>query len=259
MKRVEKTEVLRGVEMILKTENLSIAFGGVRAVDKVDLVIEQNDIHALIGPNGAGKTTFFNLVSKYLKPDEGRVIFKGRDITSLEPYQICRLGMSRSFQKVSVYPRLTVFESTQMSVLSHRGRALSLLRPANNMFREETMEILEAVGIVDRAHVLGNNLSHGDKRRLDLAITLGNQPEFLLLDEPTAGMSPEETIATTQLIQELARTRGLTVLFTEHDMSVVFGIAKRITVLHQGAVIADGKPEELKANKQVQKIYLGEE
>ena len=245
--------------MILQAINISKTFGGVKAVDRVDLAVEQNDIHALIGPNGAGKTTFFNLVSKYLEPDEGRVIFKGRDITNLEPHQICRFGIARSFQRVSVYPKLTVFESTQMSVLSHRGKALTLFRPANNMFREQTMEILEVVGLVDQTHVLGDQLSQGDKKRLDLAITLGNQPELLLLDEPTAGMSPEETVTTTQLIQKLAETRGLTILFTEHDMSVVFGIARRITVLHQGAVIADGKPEEVKANKQVQKIYLGEE
>jgi branched-chain amino acid transport system ATP-binding protein len=257
VKRGQKKTVVP--KTILEADNISKAFGGVKAVNKVHLAVKENDIHALLGPNGAGKSTFFNLVSKYLGPDEGKVIFKGRDITNLEPHQICRLGIARSFQRISVFPKLTVFESTQMSVLSHGGRALNLFRPANKMFCEETMEILEAVGLVDQAHVLGNELSQGDKKRLDLAITLGNQPELLLLDEPTAGMSPEETVATTQLIHELAVMRGLTILFTEHDMSVVFGIAKRITVMHQGAIIADGEPEEVRKNARVQKIYLGEE
>jgi branched-chain amino acid transport system ATP-binding protein len=244
--------------MFFKTENLSKAFGGVRAVNRVDIEIEQGDICALIGPNGAGKTTFFNLVTKYLDPDEGKMFFKGEDITELPPQDICKKGIARSFQRANIYPKVTVFESVQMSLLSQKGKALSLFRSARSMFREETYEILESVGLTEQANLRGDALSQGDKKRLELAITLGNEPELLLMDEPTQGMAPEETAATMELVKELAGKRGLTIFFTEHDMSVVFSIAKKITVLHQGTVICEGRPEEVRGNREVQKVYLGE-
>jgi len=245
--------------IFFKTENLSKAFGGVQAVYRVGLEIERGDICALIGPNGAGKSTFFNLVTKYFEPDEGRVFFKGEDITRLAPQEICKRGIARSFQKVNIYPKLTVFQSVQMSLLSQKGKGLRLFRSAKSMFREETYEILNQVGLSDHADRIGDALSHGDKKRLEVAITLGNEPELMLMDEPTAGMAPEETTATMELIGRLAEQRGLTVFFTEHDMSVVFGISKKIIVLHQGSIICQGKPEEIRANEQVQKVYLGEE
>jgi len=244
--------------MILECKRLNKAFGGLMAVHNVDLTVEEGDIHAIIGPNGAGKTTFFNVVTGYLRPTSGRVIFKEEDITGLPPFQICQKGIARSFQRVNIYPRLSAFENVQVAVLSKVGKTLNLFRQSRRMSVEETEKILEEVGLSDQAGLPANSLSHGDKKRLELAITLGNDPELLLLDEPTAGMSSEETEATMFLIERLARERGLTVLFTEHDMSVVFGISKKVTVFHQGSVIAEGTPEEIRQNEEVQRVYLGE-
>jgi branched-chain amino acid transport system ATP-binding protein len=244
--------------MILEVKRLRKAFGGLMAVNNVDLVVKTGDIHAIIGPNGAGKTTFFNVITGYLKPTAGRVIFKDQDITNLPPFQICKKGIARSFQKVNIYPRLSSFENVQVAVLSKRGSTLNLFRQSKKMAIEETEKILEEVGLSNQANLPANSLSHGDKKRLELAITLGNDPDLLLLDEPTAGMSSEETEATMLLIERMARERGLTILFTEHDMSVVFGIAKKITVFYQGSIIAEGSPDEIRGNKEVQRVYLGE-
>ena len=244
--------------MIFEVRGLSRAFGGVMAVYNVDLQVAEGAIHAIIGPNGAGKTTFFNLVTGYLKPTSGTVAFRGQDITRRAPYQICRKGIARSFQRVNIYPKLTVFENVQLAVLSKEGKTLNLFRPSRKMALKETERVLEDVGLSDQAASLANSLSHGDKKRLEFGITLGNEPQLLLLDEPTAGMSPEETEATMLLIDRLAKERALTVLFTEHDMGFVFGIAKKITVLHQGAVLAEGMPEEIRQNREVQRVYLGE-
>jgi branched-chain amino acid transport system ATP-binding protein len=244
--------------MILEIRALTKAFGGLTAVNGISLDVKEGDLHAVIGPNGAGKSTFFNLISRYLPADSGKVIFKGKDITKTPPHEICKMGIAKSFQRVNIYPTLTVFESVQMSVLAQRGKALSFFRPASSMFEQETFEIIAQVGLRDQVNVPGDSLSHGDKKRLEVAIALGNEPALLLLDEPTAGMSAEETAATMEIVKRLAEQRGLTVMFTEHDMSVVFDIAKRITVLHQGSVIADGSLEEVRANEQAQKIYLGE-
>ena len=245
--------------MILKTEKLTKVFGGLKAVDKVDLDVQEGDIHAIIGPNGAGKSTFFNLVTHYLDQDEGRVIFKGEDITNLPPHRICKKGVVRCFQRANIYPMLTVAESVQMAVLSQQGKALNMFRPTRNMSRSEVADILDNTDLSEHADVRGDALSHGDKKRLELAIALGNRPDLLLLDEPTAGMSREETRATMQLIKGFRDRMNLTILFTEHDMSVVFGIARRITVLHQGCIIADGIPEEVRNNEEVQQVYLGAE
>ena len=165
--------------------------------------------------------------------------------------------MTRSFQITSIYPKLSVYESVLMGLLSHRRVTLNFFSSARKYFKEEVWRILEDVGLADQANISGDSISHGDKKRLELAITLGTEPELLLLDEPTCGMSPDETETTMIFIKKLAEERGLTILFTEHDMSVVFGIAKRISVLHQGTLIADGKPDEVRANEEVQKVYLG--
>jgi len=244
--------------MILETVGLNKTFGGITAVDKMDLIVNEGDVHAIIGPNGAGKSTFFNLVTKYLKPDAGKVIFNKEDITEMGPDRICKRGLVRSFQRASIYPMLTAYESVQMSLLSQEGKTLSF-RLIKGLVKKETEEILESVGLTEQAGFLGASLSQGDKKRLELAITLGNRPKLLLLDEPTAGMSHEETKSIMELISSMSERHGLTVLFCEHDMSVVFGIAKRITVMHQGAIIADGKPEEVRKSTRVKKIYLGEE
>jgi branched-chain amino acid transport system ATP-binding protein len=243
--------------MILQTERLSKGFGGLWAVNEVTLDVHQGEIHAIIGPNGAGKTTFFNLVTSYLDPDGGSVVFKGSDITRMPPHQICRRGMVRCFQRANVYPTLTVAESVQMAVIVHRRMAMKMFRRARDMFRAEVADILGRVGLAELANVRGDALSHGDRKRLELAIALGNNPELLLLDEPTAGMSVGETRATMELVRALRDETNLTIVFTEHDMSVVFGIATRITVLHQGRVIADGDPESVRNDAEVQRIYLG--
>lgn len=243
--------------MFLETVKLTKDFGKLRAVNSVNLEVRQGDVHAIIGPNGAGKSTYFNLITGYHVPTSGKVIFKGKEITHLPSHKRCRLGITRSFQITSVFPKLTVYEGVLLAIMSSRGVTLNPLSRALNLFKEEVWEILKDVGLADQAGTRGDFLSHGDKKRWELAITLGTGPELLLLDEPTCGMSPEETENTMALIRKLADERGLTILFTEHDMGVVFGIAKRITVLHQGMLIADGEPQAVRASREVQKVYLG--
>jgi branched-chain amino acid transport system ATP-binding protein len=243
--------------LFLQTQGISKEFGKLRAVNDVTLEISQGDIHAIIGPNGAGKSTYFNLVTGYHSPSSGKVLFKGREITNLPAYRRCKLGITRSFQITSIYPKLTVYESVLMALLSHRKVTMKFFSSATKYFKQDVWNILGDVGLSDQADRLGDSISHGDKKRLELAVTLGTEPELLLLDEPTCGMSPEETEITMNLINKLSTERRITILFTEHDMSVVFGIAKRISVLHQGTLIADGKPEEVRASEEVQKVYLG--
>jgi len=244
-------------DMFLKTQGLTKEFGKLRAVNEVTLEIHQGDIHAIIGPNGAGKSTYFNLITGYHQLTSGKVLFKEKEITHLPAYHRCKLGITRSFQITSIYPKLSVYESVLMGLMTHRRITLDFFSSAKKHFKEEVWRILEDVGLADQANRLGDSISHGDKKRLELGITLGTEPEILLLDEPTCGMSPDETESTMIFIKKLVEEKGLTVLFTEHDMSVVFGIAKRISVLHQGTLIADGKPEEVRANEEVRKVYLG--
>src|SRR5688572_14933392 len=215
-------------------------------------------IAAIIGPNGAGKTTFFNLITGHLRPDAGTVALGGRDITGLPPHEICRLGMGRSFQRTNIFPRLTVFSNVQAAFLSHRRRGLDLFAPVERLFRDETLAVLGSVGLADKAEEIAAFLSHGNQKQLELAIALASEPDLLLLDEPTAGMSATETRETIALISRIIRERGLTLLFTEHDMEVVFSIAQKIVVLHQGRVIADGEPAAVRADAEVRRVYLGE-
>ena len=243
--------------MFLQTQGITKEFGKLRAVNEVSLEIIKGDIHAIIGPNGAGKSTYFNLVTGYHRATSGKVLFKGKEITKLPAYHRCNLGITRSFQITSIYPKLTVYESVLMALLSHRKVTINLFSSAKKFFKEDVWRILEDIGLTDQANRLGDSISHGDKKRLELAVTVGTEPELLLLDEPTCGMSPEETEITMGLINKLSKERGITILFTEHDMSVVFGIAKRISVLHQGTLIADGPPQEVRASEEVQKVYLG--
>jgi len=245
--------------MILEVEGLTKSFGGLMAVNKVDLQIEDRELSSIIGPNGAGKTTLFNLLSGKLRPSSGRVIFKGEEISKLSPREICLKGIGRSFQRVNIFPRLSTFDNVQIAVLSEQKKTRNLFIPVRNMVREKTKEILESVMLADKEEVLAGLLSHGDQKRLELGIALATQPKLLLLDEPTAGMSPEETKKTTELIQEIVQDQGLTLILIEHDMSVVFRISEKIRVMHMGRMIAEGKPEEVKANNEVQKIYIGEE
>jgi len=245
--------------MILEVEGLTKSFGGLMAVNKVDLQIEDRELSSIIGPNGAGKTTLFNLLSGKLRPSSGRVIFKGEEISKLSPREICLKGIGRSFQRVNIFPRLSTFDNVQIAVLSEQKKTRNLFIPVRKMVREKTKEILESVMLADKEEVLAGLLSHGDQKRLELGIALATRPKLLLLDEPTAGMSPEETKKTTELIQEIVQDQGLTLILIEHDMSVVFRISEKIRVMHMGRMIAEGKPEEVKANNEVQKIYIGEE
>jgi len=235
------------------------SFDDFMAVNGANLTVNKGEIVAVIGPNGAGKTTLFNLVTGALKRDRGRIVFKGEDISELPPYEICKKGISRSYQIVNIFPRLTVFENVQVAVLSHQKRSSNLFRPAQSIAVEETRSILESMGLSNKEKSIAGSLSHGDQKILEIAIALGNEPELLILDEPTAGMSPEETQSTMELVKRLARLRGLTILFCEHDMDIVFSVAQSIMVMRYGQTIIQGTPEAVRANKEVQEAYLGGE
>jgi branched-chain amino acid transport system ATP-binding protein len=243
---------------LLDVRDLKKSFDGFQAVGGVSFSVPQGSISAIIGPNGAGKTTLFNLITGHIRPDAGSVSFKNREITGIAPHDLCRLGMGRSFQRTNIFPRLTVFQNIQAAYLCHRGRGWNLLASVDRLYRDETEALLSSVGLLDKAWEVAGFLSHGNQKQLELGITLALEPEILLLDEPTAGMSAQETRESIRLIERIARERGLTLLFTEHDMEVVFAIAHRITVLHQGEVIADGTPEEVRAHPEVRRVYLGE-
>jgi len=244
---------------MLQVEGVIKSFDDFMAVNGANLTVGKGEIVAVIGPNGAGKTTLFNLITGALKRDKGRIIFKGEDISELPPYEICRKGVARSFQVMNIFPRFNVFRNVQVAVLSQQRRSNRLFYPAENMAVKETNNILENVGLLNKANSIAGSLSHGDQKILEIAIALGNDPELLILDEPTAGMSPEETSATIELIKQLARTRGLTILFCEHDMEIVFSIAQSIMVMRYGQTIIQGIPEEVRSNKEVQEAYLGGE
>ena len=243
---------------LLHAQSVSKAFGGVQAVSRVDVQVREGELACIIGPNGAGKTTFFNLITGYVTPDEGRVIFDGQDITGLPPHRTARLGLVRSFQKTHVFPQMSVAENVQTMVLVQKKRSLDFLSTALRLERDETEELLAMVGLAGSARSLAGTLSAGDRKRLELGIALAARPKLLLLDEPTCGMSPTETASTIELIQRLGREQRLTLLFTEHKMDVVFSIAERIAVLHFGRLIAEGKPEDIRANDEVRRVYFGD-
>jgi branched-chain amino acid transport system ATP-binding protein len=242
---------------MLRVEAVKKSFDGFLAVNEADLVVEKGEIIAVIGPNGAGKTTLFNLITGQLKPDTGRIIFKDEDIASVPPYEICKKGISRSFQIVNIFHRLTVFENVQVAMLSHQKKTFNLFSPAKRQVIRETWEILDNVGLSDKASKISGSLSHGDQKVLEMAIALGNRPELLILDEPTAGMSPEETSVTIEMIKRLTTDLGLTILFCEHDMELVFSIAHKIMVMQQGRSIIQAKPDQVRDNREVQEAYLG--
>ena len=244
---------------ILATSKLSRSFGGVRAVGDVTLGVPKGQLRAIIGPNGAGKTTLFNLLTGQLRCDAGRIFFKGADITGRPPHYLCRNGLARTFQINSIFLSATVFENVQLALLAHRGKTWNPLTSARRLMIRETEELLDRLGLADQADKPGGTLSYGDRRRLEMALALACQPELLLLDEPTSGMSLSEKPALVQLIQEIVKEKGVTTVLIEHDMDVVFSVSDRITVMHQGAVIAEGAPGEIQANARVQEVYLGEE
>jgi len=242
---------------MLEVRGLSKSFGGFLAVNKANLDVSKGEIVAVIGPNGAGKTTLFNLVTGILKPDEGQVIFKGEEITGLPAHKTCKKGITRSFQVVNIFSRLTIFENVRISVLSQQGKTYHWFRPSREFANEETGQILESVGLIKKKDNVCGALSHGDQKVLEIAIALAGKPELLILDEPTAGMSPEETARCIDLIKRLSQSLGLTILFCEHDMELVFAIAQKIMVMVRGSTIVQGSPGEVRCNQQVQDAYLG--
>ncbi|MCX5919471.1 MAG: ABC transporter ATP-binding protein [Deltaproteobacteria bacterium] len=245
--------------MILRAEKLHKSFGGLTAVHDVNLQIQEKELVSIIGPNGAGKTTLFNLLTGHLPVDSGRIFFQEKEITRLPPHTISRMGIGRSFQRLNIFPRLSAFENIQVAVFSAQRQSRNLFSRASKLARRETEAILDSVGLLDKKEVKGGLLAHGDQKRLEMGIALAVEPNLLLLDEPTQGMSPRESAEITRLIQKLVKEKGLTLIFVEHDMNVVFGISDSIKVLHQGRIIFEGKPEEVKNNEEVQRIYLGEE
>jgi len=247
--------------VLLEVRNVVKSFGGLRALQDVTLSVAKGEIRAVIGPNGAGKSTFFNVMTGLLKPDAGDVVFGGEPITGMPPHRIIRKGIGRSFQITNIFPRMSVFENVQVALFSHHrmgGNPLSLARKSTRV-GEEVLALLGQVGLAEKYDSSASVLSHGDQKRLEIAISLASRPKLLMLDEPTAGMSRYESRETVALLQRISREQGLTLIFTEHDMDIVFSISEKIMVLQQGAVIADGTPAEIKANPEVRKAYLGEE
>ncbi len=245
-------------EAILHTVDVNKAFGSLRASDNVSIEVRPGEFRAVIGPNGAGKSTFFNLISGFLKPDSGRIFMAGKDITGREPYQLFHSGLSRTFQITSIFTELAVLENMQIALLSYRRGLFDGFRQSRRMEVPECRRLLDLVGLDVDHDCRAGTLSHGDQKKLELAVALAGEPSLLLLDEPTAGMAANERLDSIKMVHRLAKKLGLTVVFTEHDMQVVFSVADRISVLHQGAIIADDVPEAIRQSPMVQQIYLGE-
>ena len=242
---------------VLEVSGLSKSFGGVRAVDNVSFSLEAGQLLALIGPNGAGKTTCFNMLNGQLRPDAGEVRLAGASILGLPPRRIWRLGVGRTFQITATFSSMTVRENVQVALLSHHRQHRALFRTAAGRYVEEAMALLARVGMEEQHDRACGILAYGDIKRVELAVALANQPKLLLMDEPTAGMAPKERVELMALAAEIVRERDICVLFTEHDMDVVFAHADRIMVLDRGRLIAEGPPKDVRANIQVQEIYLG--
>lgn len=242
---------------MLQVASITKAFAGFVAVKNVSLEVERGEIHAVIGPNGAGKSTLFNLITGHLPIDSGTVHFEGERIDGLPPHAIVRRGIGRSFQRINVFPRLTVIDNVQTAVVAEAGHEMTFWRLLGNGGLDKSQALLETVGLSEDADRIAGQLSYGKQKQLELALALAAEPRILLLDEPTAGMSPAETEASIALVARIVERSGMTLLFTEHDMTVVFGIAHRISVLHHGEILATGTPAEIRADPKVQEVYLG--
>ncbi len=242
---------------LLEVREVSKAFGGVQAVAGVGFTLRPGDVQAVIGPNGAGKSTLFDLLTGQRACDRGRILFRGERIDGLSPHQIWRKGISRTFQVPGAFHSLTVRENVQTALLSRRGWSRRLVAAATPLFEDQAAAILAQVGLLAYADESCGSLSLGDLKRMELALALAGEPALLLLDEPTAGMSSDDRADLMGVVVRIVRERTLTVLFTEHDMDVVFGTAARILVLHQGRVLAEGTPAAVRGNSEVQRVYLG--
>ncbi len=246
-------------EVILQTDHLSKSFFKYQVLTDVNYQLRRGQIAAIIGPNGAGKSTFFNLVTGYHSVSGGSVYFRGQEITNWARHKIAKIGITRAFQVSNIYPKLTTYENVRQSILAQQNKTLNLFTPAERLAKNETIGLLEKTGLSGLKNTEAGILSQGDKKKLELALALASKPDLLLLDEPTAGMSSEETHETMELVRRLNEEIGLSILFTEHDISVIFGYAQKLSVLHQGILVAEGTPEEVRQNKEAQACYLGEE
>ena len=242
---------------VLSVAGLHKSFGGVQAVQDVHFSVAAGELLALIGPNGAGKSTCFNMLNGQLKPDAGSVTLMGRSLVGLPPRDIWRLGVGRTFQITATFNSMTVRENIQMALLSFHRRLMAFWKPAADYYRDEAMALLDRVGMADQSERACGVLAYGDLKRVELAIALANRPKLLLMDEPTAGMAPSERVGLMDLTGKLARQDDIAVLFTEHDMDVVFAQADRIIVLNRGRLIAEGSPADVRGNAEVQSVYLG--
>ena len=242
---------------VLAIRSLSKAFGGVRAVNEVTFEIGQGEFLAMIGPNGAGKSTCFNMTNGQLAPDSGEILFEGRNIAGMAPREVWRLGVGRTFQVAATFGSMTVIENVQMALISHAHETYGLWKPAAALHRERALRLLEQVGMREAADRPSRELAYGDVKRIELAIALANEPRLLLMDEPTAGMAPRERNELIALVKKLVLEHGISVLFTEHSMDVVFAYADRIIVLARGRLIADGNAAAIRDHAQVREVYFG--
>jgi branched-chain amino acid transport system ATP-binding protein len=240
---------------ILRTEALSVRFGGLRALSDVNFEVAPNEIRAIIGPNGAGKSTFFNCLTGVLRPSSGRIVLNDEDITGLPSDRISRKGIARSYQITNILPNATTMENVRIAAQSRRHSWNMIShRDAFADLNEKAEAALQSVGLLGKAYELASNLSHGEQRNLEIGIALATEPKLLCLDEPTAGMSQAETNETMELVRRIGK--NLTILIVEHDMAVVMGLCDRITVLHYGAILAEGTPQEIQQNPKVLEVYL---
>jgi len=242
---------------VLAIRSLSKTFGGVRAVNDVSFEIAQGEFLAMIGPNGAGKSTCFNMINGQLTPDSGQILFAGRDIAGLKAREVWRLGVGRTFQVAATFGSMTVAENVQMALISHAQQTYHLWQLASKLHCGRALDLLAQVGMRDAAERPSRELAYGDVKRVELAIALANEPRLLLMDEPTAGMAPRERNDLIALVKRLVVERGISVLFTEHSMDVVFAFADRIIVLARGRLIADGNAAAIRDNPQVREVYFG--
>lgn len=246
---------------LLRTEKLRKYFGVVSAADNIDLQIEEGVLTSIIGPNGAGKTTLINLLTGNIPPDSGRVFFSGEEITNLPIHIRVKKGICRSFQVMNIFPKLTVFENLQIPVFSLFNRSLHFFKPVHlhQDVNERVERLLSELGLIEKKGLPAGALSHGDQRLLEIGLAMASEPKLLFLDEPTAGMNPVERVRVLENIRRLSKEKQSTFVIVEHDMDIVFSLSDRIIVLHRGQILADGKPDEIKENEDVKRVYLGEE
>ena len=246
---------------ILRIEKLTKSFNGNNVIDDVSFSIPEGELSSIIGPNGAGKTTLFNLITGYYLPNSGKIFFQDKDISGMQPYNTVKLGLARAFQITNIFPRLSVLENIVATVITYQKGNLNIVTPTRKLkaIHERAYEVLKSVGLEEMAHQQSGTLAHGNQKRLDIAVALALEPKILLLDEPTAGMSPEERKQTVDLIQQLWEELNITMLFIEHDMDIVFGISQKVRVLCYGIMLAEGTPGEISKNEKVIEAYLGEE